>query len=173
MKPLLLTSVLILAGCANTGIGTAVATVGIAGAGLTAYCIANGAGCSNDVIAYGILITTEATKDASILESGSTTVQAIEGIVANLNADIQQGRVLVGVSSGAQTEVAAIVGGINALLPLVVALETKAPTSSASVTIPALSVKDKNAITRMKTKIMDTKRASVNWRIRNGQVARL
>jgi hypothetical protein len=150
MKKAFLLAAILFAGCSNAGIGTAVAGVGIAGAALTVYCAAGGSGCSPALVAYGVLITTEATKDAVILESGSTTLATIQVIVANLNADLNQGRALAGLTPSQQAEVGAIVAAINALLPLVVALET--PTAP-TVTIPALSAKDKTAITKMRTRI--------------------
>lgn len=146
-----------LVGCSGTSAGVAVATMGIAGAALTTYCIAGGAGCSTALIAYGALITKEAIKDAAVLESGASTLADLQQLVANLQQDIANGNALVGLSSGQQIEVTAIVTAINTVLTITETLISKTPVTglaaSVRVTLPTLSSHDKSEIAKMRMKI--------------------
>ncbi len=149
-------SAVLFTGCGNVTAGVAVAAVGIAGAALSTYCITGGGGCSPGLIAYGALITTEASKDAVILMSGSSTVAQINGIVANLTTDLQNGQALIGLTGSQQIEVNAILSAVTVLLPLVEALLPKgavAPRATTSVTLPHLTSKDHAKLDEMKTAI--------------------
>lgn len=159
MKKLaLLIPAVFLLGC-STSAGVAVATMGIAGAALTTYCLTGGAGCSPAVIAYAALITKEAVKDAAVLESGSSTLADLQQVVANLQQDIANGNALAGLSSGQSIEVAAVVAAVNTVLTITETIISKtpapAPTSPASITVklPTLSSHDKSEIAKMRMKI--------------------
>lgn len=153
MKRILTLAVILFASaCSSQSPAVAVATLGIAGAALTAYCVNGGSGCSPELIAYGALITTEAIKDASVLESGSSTVAQLQQIVWNLDQDITQGQALANLTPGQQAEVVAIISAANSVLTLTEVLISKAPTT-ASVKLPSLSSKDKAALARMRNQI--------------------
>ena len=152
---------LLAAGCGSLTVGIAVASLGIAGAGLATYCATGGQGCSPGLIAYATLITTEATKDVAILESGASTEAQIAQIVANLNTDLRNGQALSGLTPQVQIEVSAIVAAINTLLPLAEAMTPGATVPAiihehdaiGTVRLPKRTRADRDAIARMRVKI--------------------
>ncbi len=144
----------------------AIAVMGIAGAGLTSYCLSGGSGCSPEVVAYGALITKEAIRDAVVIESGKTTLAQLQQIVANLQQDIDQGNALAGLSSGQQAEVSAVVAAVDTVLTITEALIAKTPVppgssagarvspSAIAVKLPALSRHDKAELQKMRNRIV-------------------
>lgn len=155
MKKLTSLLCLLLISCGTTTPAIAVASLGIAGAGLATYCAVGGNGCSPALVAYSNLTIVEASADASILESGQTTASQISGMVINLNMAINQGHALVGLTPGQQEEVAAIIAAATSVVTLVEALTPSAP--SAVVKLPALSDKDHAKITEMRARIQAVK----------------
>jgi hypothetical protein len=152
-----ITLCLIQAACSHgTTAAVAVATLGIAGAGLIAYCGAGGSGCSPALLAYGSLITTEATRDAAVLESGQTTSAELTQIVNNLQVDISQGNALANLTPSQRQEVLAIVTAASSVITLVKALIPKTPV--AAVNLPALSAADSQKIAAMRTSVAAVKK---------------
>ena len=159
MKRSLIFALCFLQACApGTTAAVAVASLGIAGAGLAAYCSAGGSGCSPALVAYGGLIVTEATKDATVLESGQSTGAELTQIVTNLQVDINQGKALVGLTPQQQQEVSAIVTAATSVVTLVQALIPPSSAPLASVKLPKLSANDSKKIAVMRTSIAAVKK---------------
>lgn len=162
-KPTAVLAALLMIACSNTGAAVAVASLGIAGAGLTAYCVSGGAGCSPSLIAYGTFVTTQATKAAAVLESGQSTPEQLQEIVDNLTNAVVQGEVLTGLTATQRQEVQAIVATANSVISLVRALipppvvATPLAAVRAPVRLPALSASDRSKLADMRAKIQSTK----------------
>lgn len=161
MKKTIAIAALILVACGPTNTpAIAVASLGIAGAGLATYCAAQGAGCSSALVTYSSSIISEATADAAILESGQTTTAQIGQIIMNLNIDISLGRALPGLTAAQQTEVSAILSTASAVITLVGALVPAASVTAQAVPvkIPALRPTETAKISQMRANVAAVKR---------------
>ena len=152
---------LTLTGCSGPSAAVLIASLGIAGSGLSVYCASQGIACDPAVTAFSTAIINEAVADAVVWESGSTTAEKIAATVANLNADLAAGRLLVGLSPQGQAEVTAAITTIQALIPLFEALSAKNPVPVASVApraakpviLPKLSTGDRAKLDAMLRKV--------------------
>ena len=139
----------------------AVASLGIAGAGLTAYCAAGGNGCSAALIDYGALIVSQSSQDAAVLESGQTTITQLAEITDNLNLAIAQGRSLTGLTAQQQTEVSAIITAASSTLDLIKAINSPATGVASANAVKTIKIlltkKDEAEIARMRMAIAAAK----------------
>jgi hypothetical protein len=158
---LFLPFVLVLSACSVNSAAVAVASLGIAGAGLSAYCASTK--CTAAVTAYGGTVIAEATRDVAVLEHGQTTVAQVSEISANISDLLIQGHLL----QNAPPQVAAIISAANSVLPLVTALlshpqpSTAAPLTArtvVTVTLPPLTAADKAKIAGMRAKVAALKK---------------
>ena len=154
--------------CGSVTVGVAVAAFGLAGVALQTDCASGGNGCSAALAAYAELVVTQATEDATVLESGSSTQADINLVLANLNTDLQSGQMLPGLTAGQQAEVKAIANTITALVPFVEALATTTPTpalrqrtaaaTSPKIVLPPLTSKDKAALAKFRSAALKAKK---------------
>ncbi len=159
MKRFIIIATLALAACTpGSTPAIAVASLGIAGAGLSAYCASQGAGCTPAILAYSSLIVTEASKDATILESGQTTTAEITQIITTLNADIDQGRALVGLTPAQQNQVSAIITAAQSVVTLVQALVPASAGPGTTVKVPKLTPADTAKLAKMRAKVAGAKK---------------
>jgi hypothetical protein len=164
LKALSASTLILLSACSSGSVATYVAAFGIAGAALSTYCISGGSGCSTALVSYGVLVTTQATQDESILLSGSSTTAQLNTVLTNLNTAIQTGNSLPGLTTQQLAEVKAITQSATEILPLVEAL-VSAPASGGAVTASAsrvvtfkLSSGDRKKLADMHAKIAALRR---------------
>jgi hypothetical protein len=150
---------LALMGC--TSVSTSIAAFGLAGVGLQAYCASGGNGCSAPLTAYAQIIITQANEDAGVFGNGQGTLAEIAAITANLNADIQQGQAIPGLTPGQQTELTAILNAASEVLTLVAKLNPPAVSRASAHDVIIhwqVTDRDRAAIAKMQAKIAAAKK---------------
>ncbi len=152
-KTLMTAAAAVLLACSTTTVGIAVASLGIAGVALEAYCTAGGSGCSPALLGYGELIVAEAAKDATVLESGQATAAQLATIVSNLQAYLT-GASIPGLTAQQQQEVSAITAAIGVLIPLVQSILPQHAPSALMVKLPPLTSEDRSALAGMRGKMV-------------------
>ena len=161
-----LIAMLFLAACSTSSVAIAVSSLGIAGAGLEGYCGAGGTGCTPAVTTYADLVTTLASQDATIIESGQATQAQIAQVVAGLGVAIANGKSLAGLNPQQQAEVSAIIAAASEVLslidgvqapPVAAAANTFTVTVQGGVHFP-FTAHDRAALVKMRAKIAAVKK---------------
>lgn len=144
----------------NTTPAVTIAGFGLAGSSLALYCATPGSNCSPDLISYGQQIIAEASKEATLIESGSTTTAVIGQILLDVNMDIAKGKTLTGLTQAQAAYVSAVISTGQSVIAIVQALTPPATVEAKTVTvsIPAPSAADKQKLAQMRTSVAAAKK---------------